>query len=84
MTTVSDEDGHDAHHHHQDTYNWTVVVGSVAPPRRQLLTVEEAALKLTNMQAGTAFTMRDLRTARQMVDLWDDEDVFEWTVGNVE
>ena len=48
------------------------------------MTVAEAALVLTNAQAGTNVTMEDLRTARLMVDLWDNEDVYEWTVGNFE
>ena len=62
----------------QDTYNWTV--GSIHTGE---LTLAEAALILTNMQAGTNLTMQDLRTAREMVDLWDNEDVFQWTVGNI-
>ena len=61
-----------------DMYNWSV--GTI---HTRQLTVAEAALILTNMQAGTNVTMQDLRTAREMVDLWDDEDIFEWTVGNV-
>lgn len=63
----------------EDTYLWTV--GNV---RTSELTVAGAALVLTNMRAGTDVTMQDLRTSRQMVDLWDCEDTFEWTVGNVE
>lgn len=62
-----------------DAYRWTV--GSV---NQRELTVAEAALVLTNMQAGTNMTMQDLRTAREMVDLWDNEDTFHWTVGNFE
>lgn len=62
----------------KETYRWTV--GSVDTRN---LTVAEAALVLTNMQAGTNVTMQDLRTARDMVDLWDNEDTFQWTVGNV-
>ena len=63
----------------EDTYRWTV--GSVATRE---LTVAEAALILTNMQAGTNLTMGDLRIGRVMVDLWDNADTFRWTVGNVE
>lgn len=63
----------------EDTYLWTV--GDV---RTRELTVAGAALVLTNMRAGTDVTMQDLKTSRQMVDLWDCEDTFEWTVGNVE
>lgn len=62
-----------------DKYRWTV--GNV---NTRELTVAEAALVLTNLQAGTNVTMEDLRTAREMVDLWDNEDTFQWTVGNVE
>ncbi|KAL9064833.1 MAG: hypothetical protein Q9161_008617 [Pseudevernia consocians] len=62
-----------------DTYRFTV--GSVGTRE---LTVAEAALVLTNMQAGTDLTMQDLRTSREMVDLWDNEDIYHWTVGNVE
>lgn len=62
-----------------DTYHWTV--GGVGTRE---LTVAEAALAMTNMQAGTRVTMDDLRTSREMVDLWDCEDTFTWTVGNVE
>ena len=65
--------------HYPDTYRWTV--GKVATRE---LTIAEAALVLTNVQAGTNVTMEDLRTARKMVDLWDCEDTFVWTVGNVE
>ena len=61
-----------------DTYIW-----SVGKVEKRELTVAEAALVLTNMQAGTNLTMQDLRTAREMVDLWDNEDVFQWTVGNI-
>lgn len=60
-------------------YRWTV--GNVDTRE---LTVAEAALVLTNMQAGTNVTMEDLRRAREMVDLWDSEDTYQWTVGNVE
>ena len=63
----------------EDTYRWTV--GSVGTRE---LTVAEAALVLTNMQAGTDLTMQDLRTSREMVDLWDNEDIYRWTVGNIE
>ncbi|KAF6241823.1 hypothetical protein HO173_000535 [Letharia columbiana] len=66
-------------HDDGDKYRWTV--GSVST---RALTVAEAALVLTNVQAGTNVTMQDLRTAREMVDLWDNQDTFEWTVGNVE
>ena len=61
-----------------DTYHWTV--GGV---NTRELTVAEAALIMTNMQAGTSVTMDDLRTSREMVDLWDCEDTYTWTVGNV-
>lgn len=60
----------------QDTYTWTVGGDDVRE-----LTVAEAALILTNMQTGTNLTMQDLRTAREMVDLWDNEDVYPWVVG---
>ena len=60
-----------------ETYTW-----AVSRSETRELTVAEAALVLTNMQAGTDVTMQDLRTAREMVDLWDNEDVFQWTVGN--
>ena len=63
----------------EETYTW-VVSGT----ETRELTVAEAALILTNMQAGTDVTMQDLRTARLMVDLWDNEDVYQWTVGNFE
>ena len=63
----------------EDTYRWTV--GDV---HGRELTAAEAALVLTNVQAGTDVTMQDLKTSRLMVDLWDSEDTFEWTVGNVE
>ncbi len=63
----------------EDTYPWTV---GICDTRE--LTVAEAALLVTNMQAGTDVTMQDLRTAREMVDLWDNADTFQWTVGNVE
>ncbi len=63
----------------EDTYRWTV--GGVATRE---LTVAEAALVLTNVQAGTNLTMEDLRIGRVMVDLWDNADTFRWTVGNVE
>lgn len=62
----------------EDMYRW--VVGGV---EMRELTVAEAALVITNMQVGTSVTMEDLRTAREMVDLWDAEDTFQWTVGNV-
>lgn len=62
-----------------DMYDW--VVGSVSTRE---MTIAEAALAMTNIQAGTSVTMDDLRTAREMVDLWDCEDVYVWTVGNVE
>lgn len=62
----------------EDMYRW--VVGGV---EMRELTVAEAALVITNMQVGTSVTMKDLRTAREMVDLWDAEDTFQWTVGNV-
>ena len=48
---------------------------------RRTLTVAEAALVLTNMREGTGVTMEDLRTARDLVGLWDCEDRFVWTVG---
>ena len=62
-----------------ETFTWGV-------PRIETreLTVAEAALVFTNMQCGTNLTMEDVRTARLMVDLWDDEDVFQWTVGNMD
>ena len=63
----------------EETYTW-VVSGT----ETRELTVAEAALVLTNMQAGTDVTMQDLTTARLMVDLWDNEDVYQWTVGNFE
>lgn len=63
----------------EETYTW----GLLRTETREL-TVAEAALLMTNMQAGTDLTMQDVRTARLMVDLWDDEDVFQWTVGNLD
>ena len=48
---------------------------------RRTLTVAEAALVLTNMREGTSVTMEDLRTARDLVGLWDCEDRYVWTVG---
>ena len=63
----------------EEKYDWTV--GSI---NTRELTVPEAALLVTNMQAGTNVTMQDLRTAREMVDLWDNADTFQWTVGNFE
>ena len=63
----------------EETFTWLV-----AGTETRELTVAEAALMLTNMQMGTDLTMQDLRTARQMVDLWDNEDVYQWTVGNFE
>ena len=63
----------------EETYTW-----GVSGTETRELTVAEAALVLTNMQAGTDVTMQDLRTARLMVDLWDNEDVYQWTVGNFE
>ena len=63
----------------EETYTW-----SVSKTETREMTVAEAALVLTNAQAGTNVTMEDLRTARLMVDLWDNEDVYEWTVGNFE
>lgn len=62
-----------------DMYNW--IVGSVGTRE---MTVAEAALAVTNMRSGTSVTMEDLRTARELVDLWDCEDTFVWTVGNVD
>ncbi|CAF9939479.1 MAG: hypothetical protein ALECFALPRED_008146 [Alectoria fallacina] len=64
-------------------YRWTVVGRRRVEETRELTTAE-AALVLTNMRAGTSVTMEDLRTARVMVDLWDNADTFRWTVGNVE
>ena len=61
----------------EETYTW-----GVSGTETRELTVAEAALVLTNMEAGTDLTMQDVRTARLMVDLWDNEDVFQWTVGN--
>ena len=63
----------------EEMYDWTV--GSI---NTRELTVAEAALIFTNMQAGTNVTMQDLRTAREMVDLWDNADIYQWTVGNFE
>ena len=63
----------------EETYTW-----GVSGTETRELTVAEAALMLTNMQTGTDLTMQDVRTARLMVDLWDNEDVFQWTVGNFE
>ena len=63
----------------EENYTW-----GVSGTETRELTVAEAALVLTNMQAGTDLTMQDVRTARLMVDLWDNEDVFQWTVGNFE
>ena len=63
----------------EETYTW-----GVSKTETREMTVAEAALVLTNAQAGTDVTMQDLRTARLMVDLWDNEDVYEWTVGNFE
>lgn len=71
LKTVSEIDEDNA-----DAYRWTVGGDDVRE-----LTAAEAALILTNMQSGTDFTMRDLRTAREMVDLWDNEDVYPWVVG---
>ena len=63
-------------------YRWTVG-RRVEETTSELMTVAEAALVLTNMRARTSVTMEDLRTARVMVDLWDNADTFSWTVGNV-
>ena len=63
----------------EETFTWLV-----SGTETRELTVAEAALMLKNMQMGTDLTMQDLRTARQMVDLWDNEDVYQWTVGNFE
>ena len=63
----------------EETYTW-----GVPRVKTRELTVAEAALVFTNMQMGTNLTMEDVRTARLMVDLWDDEDVYQWTVGNME
>ena len=55
---------------------------SIQPGTTRVLTAAEAALALTNEQAGTSVTMEDLRTAGGFDSLGDNEDTYRWTVGN--
>ncbi len=51
---------------------------SMQPTTARELTTAQAALALTNAQAGTNVTMDELRTVRE---IGDDEETYLWTVG---